>query len=106
MQGIRSILKPSIQLACCQTVGTGPCLVGRVPAQVILSPTVTSQRRHKFTNDFKPSSQTETRQYGGSVIEAVKHDHEELRDYYNKIKNVKDDETKVRYQNQFPWELA
>jgi hypothetical protein len=44
--------------------------------------------------------------YGGSVIQAIKRDPEELEDYYNKIKTAKDDETKVRSQNQFTWELA
>ena len=34
------------------------------------------------------------------------HDHSELSDYYNQIKNAKDEETKVKWQNQFTWELA
>ncbi|KAJ9143774.1 HHE domain-containing protein [Pleurostoma richardsiae] len=41
-----------------------------------------------------------------SISDAIKHDHRELEDYYNKIKSATDDDTKVRYQNQFVWELA
>ncbi|KAK5207821.1 hypothetical protein LTR41_006333 [Exophiala xenobiotica] len=44
--------------------------------------------------------------HGGSVSEAIKHDHAELKDYYDKIISAKDNDTKIRYQNQFTWELA
>ena len=47
------------------------------------------------------SSANETR-----VMEAIKHDHAELRDYYHKILDAKDADTKARWQNQFTWELA
>ena len=40
------------------------------------------------------------------ISDAVKHDHRELEEYYDKIVNATDDDTKVRYQNQFTWELA
>jgi hemerythrin superfamily protein len=40
------------------------------------------------------------------VSEAIKQDHRELEDYYNKIVNATDDDTKTAYQNQFTWELA
>ena len=36
----------------------------------------------------------------------VMHDHRELEDYYQQIINASDDDTKVRYQNLFTWELA
>lgn len=40
------------------------------------------------------------------TIDLIIHDHSELSDYYQKIKNAQDEETKVRWQNQFTWELA
>jgi hypothetical protein len=43
---------------------------------------------------------------GGTVSEAIKHDHAELKEYYDQIMNAKDNDTKTRYQNQFTWELA
>jgi hemerythrin superfamily protein len=40
------------------------------------------------------------------VSDHIKHDHEELREYYNNIKNAQRDDDKVKWQNQFVWELA
>jgi hypothetical protein len=39
-------------------------------------------------------------------MDAIKHDHAELKDYYHKILDAKDSDTKARWQNQFTWELA
>lgn len=41
-----------------------------------------------------------------TVSDSIIHDHEELKDYYNKIKNASDSDTKNRWRNQFVWELA
>jgi len=41
-----------------------------------------------------------------SVSDRIIHDHEELKDYYGKIKNAGDEDSKVRWRNQFVWELA
>jgi hemerythrin superfamily protein len=41
-----------------------------------------------------------------TVMDAIKHDHAELKDYYENILGAKDDDTKIRWQNQFTWELA
>lgn len=41
-----------------------------------------------------------------TVSEVIKHDHQELKDYYNQIMSATDHETQVSYQNQFAWELA
>ncbi|KAK0736572.1 hypothetical protein B0T21DRAFT_367194 [Apiosordaria backusii] len=43
---------------------------------------------------------------GNRVSDRIKHDHRELESYYNKIKSAKSDDEKVRWQNQFVWELA
>lgn len=43
---------------------------------------------------------------GNRVFDRIKHDHRELESYYNKIKSAKSDDEKVRWQNQFVWELA
>jgi len=40
------------------------------------------------------------------VSDRIKHDHRELEEYYNKIKEASRDDDKVRWQNQFVWELA
>lgn len=41
-----------------------------------------------------------------TVSETITHDHREHQDYYNKIIDASDYDTKVRWQNQFTWELA
>ncbi|KAK4642152.1 hypothetical protein QC761_512470 [Podospora bellae-mahoneyi] len=43
---------------------------------------------------------------GNRVSDRIKHDHRELESYYNKIKSAKSEDEKVRWQNQFVWELA
>lgn len=40
------------------------------------------------------------------VSDLIKHDHDELRTYKDNILNAKDDDERVRWQNQFTWELA
>jgi hypothetical protein len=40
------------------------------------------------------------------ISDLIKHDHDELRTYKDNILNAKDDDEKVRWQNQFTWELA
>lgn len=42
----------------------------------------------------------------GTVSDAIKHDHAELKEYYNSILSAGDDDSKIRWQNQFTWELA
>ncbi|TGZ78308.1 hypothetical protein EX30DRAFT_359870 [Ascodesmis nigricans] len=41
-----------------------------------------------------------------SISDAIKHDHRELEEYYTKIVEAQDEDTMVRWQNQFVWELA
>ncbi|GLA07573.1 hypothetical protein AnigIFM60653_008807 [Aspergillus niger] len=40
------------------------------------------------------------------ISEAIKTDHRELEDYYNKILNSATEKEKTEWQNQFTWELA
>jgi len=40
------------------------------------------------------------------VSDRIKHDHRELEEYYNNIKSASRDDEKVKWQNQFVWELA
>lgn len=40
------------------------------------------------------------------VSDRIKHDHRELREYYDNIKKAARDEDKIKWQNQFVWELA
>lgn len=40
------------------------------------------------------------------ISESIKHDHQELRQYYNNIKNAKTSDEKIQWRNQFTWELA
>jgi hemerythrin superfamily protein len=47
-----------------------------------------------------------TRPAMSSISDVIKKDHAELKEYADNIRNAKDDDTKVRWQNQFTWELA
>ncbi|KAL4791269.1 hemerythrin HHE cation binding domain-containing protein [Aspergillus venezuelensis] len=40
------------------------------------------------------------------IIDAIKEDHREIEDYYNKILSATTDKEKTQWQNQFTWELA
>ncbi|KAF8953662.1 hypothetical protein BGZ46_003161 [Entomortierella lignicola] len=40
------------------------------------------------------------------ISEAIKHDHREIEDAYNKILSSSTEDEKTRWQNQFTWELA
>jgi hemerythrin-like domain-containing protein len=40
------------------------------------------------------------------ISEAIKTDHREIEDYYNKIINASNPDEQTRWQNQFTWELA
>ncbi|WVF72581.1 hypothetical protein IAT40_007398 [Kwoniella sp. CBS 6097] len=41
-----------------------------------------------------------------TVSEVITHDHRELEEYYNNILSSSTEDDKVRWQNQFTWELA
>ncbi|KEF59570.1 uncharacterized protein A1O9_04415 [Exophiala aquamarina CBS 119918] len=41
-----------------------------------------------------------------TVMDAIKHDHAELKEYYENILGANDVDSKIRWQNQFTWELA
>jgi len=41
-----------------------------------------------------------------TISEAIKKDHEEINECANNIRGATDDDSKVRWQNQFTWELA
>ncbi|EAS33708.3 HHE domain-containing protein [Coccidioides immitis RS] len=57
-------------------------------------------RKYPFHRQFSASTATM------GLSDSVKKDHRELEDYYNQIINATDDDTKIRYRNQFTWELA
>lgn len=38
-----------------------------------------------------------------TVMDAIKHDHAELKEYYKNILGAKDNDSKIRWQNQFTW---
>ncbi|KAL4984870.1 hemerythrin HHE cation binding domain-containing protein [Aspergillus falconensis] len=40
------------------------------------------------------------------IIDAIKQDHREIEDYYNKILSATSEKEKIQWQNQFTWELA
>ena len=40
------------------------------------------------------------------VSDCIQHDHQELQEYYTNIKNAQRDDDKIKWQNQFVWELA
>ncbi|KAF9088776.1 hypothetical protein BGX27_002628 [Mortierella sp. AM989] len=70
---------------------------------------------NKFPQNLKPliaTSFTSTRLFSSTipimtrVSEALKTDHRELEDAYNKILSATSEDEKTRWQNQFIWELA
>ncbi|KAJ4517755.1 hypothetical protein HRR78_003593 [Exophiala dermatitidis] len=78
-----------------------PTILG-LPQKAVFQPRFISS-----TNiDDKISKSTISGIQGGSVVSVIKHDHEELKQFYDTIKEAKDEDTKVRFQNQFTWELA
>jgi hemerythrin superfamily protein len=40
------------------------------------------------------------------ISDVIKHDHREIEEYYQNIRNANDDDSKTRWQSQFTWELA
>jgi hemerythrin superfamily protein len=54
-----------------------------------------------FSRTFASSSAIMQR-----ISDLIKHDHDELRTYKDNILKATDDDEKVRWQNQFTWELA
>ena len=42
----------------------------------------------------------------GSISDSIKHDHVELKEFYENILGAQDSDSKIRWQNQFTWELA
>ncbi|KAI4716692.1 hemerythrin HHE cation binding domain protein [Aureobasidium sp. EXF-10727] len=62
---------------------------------------VTKQASLPFSRTFASSSIAMQR-----VSELIKHDHDELRTYKDNILRATTDDEKVRWQNQFTWELA
>jgi len=47
-----------------------------------------------------------TRATMSSISDAIKKDHEEIKEYANNIRSATDDDSQARWQNQFTWELA
>jgi hemerythrin superfamily protein len=47
-----------------------------------------------------------TRPAMSTISDVIKKDHQEIKEYADNIRNARDDDTKVRWQNQLTWELA
>jgi hemerythrin superfamily protein len=62
---------------------------------------LTSRATIPFSRTFASSSIIMER-----VSDLIKHDHDELRTYKDNILKATTDDEKVRWQNQFTWELA
>lgn len=77
--------------------------------RIVLRPTTTRQsylsQTYKAYN-FVPASTLFSRSIMTKISDAVKTDHRELKEYYDKIVHANHMEEQVRYQNQFVWELA
>jgi hemerythrin superfamily protein len=41
-----------------------------------------------------------------TISDAIKKDHQEIKEYAENIRTATDDDSKTRWQNQFTWELA
>jgi len=55
---------------------------------------------HIFKQNFTPRAAMST------ISDAIKKDHQEIKEYANNIRAATDNDTKTRWQNQFTWELA
>lgn len=64
-------------------------------------------RRHYAESHF-PGSKVESLQQSQiwKVSEAIREDHKQLKDYYNRVVNSKDSDEQERFGNAFIWELA
>lgn len=58
------------------------------------------------TDRVSKTSPTMAADAADRVSNRIKQDHRELEDYYKKIKSSQRDDDRVRWQNQFVWELA
>ncbi|KAI0972591.1 hypothetical protein F4678DRAFT_44474 [Xylaria arbuscula] len=64
--------------------------------------------RRQYANAHFPSDKVEGLEQSQiwKVSEAIKEDHQQLKDYYNRAVNSKDPDEQERYENAFIWELA
>ncbi|KDQ09305.1 hypothetical protein BOTBODRAFT_164979 [Botryobasidium botryosum FD-172 SS1] len=77
------------------TVARGPAFVLRY---------ATSGSVLRFYSDSRPKPASTPSE--NTISSAVVQDHDELREYYQRIKAAADDDERTRWANQFRWELA
>ncbi|GLA60477.1 hypothetical protein ABZX51_003495 [Aspergillus tubingensis] len=69
------------------------------PSRPILRPLLFTQKQHRFISQSPIIM-------ASRISEAIKTDHREIEDYYNKILSSATETEKTKWQNQFTWELA
>lgn len=69
-------------------------------------PLFVSAVRVQSTDPRRPTQRGVTMAATTRVSDRIKHDHQELQELYNNIKNSKSHDDRERWQNQFVWELA
>lgn len=95
-----------------QALRTAPTITQQAarhtPTNTIVRPLFASSIRFQSTETRQTTSTgaTMTASAVTRVSDRIKHDHDELQEYYNNIKNAQRDDDKVKWQNQFVWELA
>lgn len=87
-----------------QCLRANTTLISKPVARAVF--TVSSSRPFFLSQSFPKAATMATASSGNRVSDRIKHDHTELEAYYNKIKSAKTDDDKVKWQNQFVWELA
>ncbi|KAI1383574.1 uncharacterized protein F4822DRAFT_434685 [Hypoxylon trugodes] len=78
------------------------------PAARAYGPTSSRISRRAFGEHHFPGNRAESLEHSQifKISQAIQQDHDELQDFYNRIKKSKDHDEQRRFQNAFIWELA
>ncbi|KAI3329216.1 hypothetical protein HD806DRAFT_530615 [Xylariaceae sp. AK1471] len=90
-----------------RSIRSGRCMVAPSIIQREIQAPVPIIRRHYGESHF-PGQKVESLQKSQifKVSQAIQEDHQQLKDYYNRVVNSKDSDEQERYGNAFIWELS
>ncbi|KIW10757.1 hypothetical protein PV08_10056 [Exophiala spinifera] len=101
MAATKSIYRVSIARSCCARPASLSSSI-RPLYQSRFQTTVSPDIVNKLDETTARMSSANT----GPVSDLIKHDHAELKEFYENVLRASDEDAKVRWQNQFTWELA
>ncbi|KAI0442520.1 hypothetical protein F4803DRAFT_518712 [Xylaria telfairii] len=78
------------------------------PSTAVRGPQVLLITQRRYAESHFPGSKVESLQQSQiwKVSEAIREDHKQLKDYYNRVVNSRDSDEQERFGNAFIWELA